>query len=190
MTQRHTARALSTLGLVWLLLLAVVLMSFSVARQQALGSLHLHAGTGLPSASTFTAKFSAAASGLASHWLSRRHQQQVFGHGQLQVGIAATPALWAVSVKHDRGHDESHRHDTLERHHHALGDESVVALDGATEAADVGSVGAALLLPAFATPSLGLEWAGTLASNGSWPVHGAVRFATRKVASLLRPPAA
>ncbi|OYU32436.1 MAG: hypothetical protein CFE39_03520 [Comamonadaceae bacterium PBBC2] len=206
MTQRHTAQAIGTRSLVWLLVLAVVLMGLSVARQQALGSWHLHADVGLrgsPTAlamphSTSTSTFSAVASGLASHWLSRWQQQQVFGHGQLRVGQSAGPTLWAASAKpapsHD--HDHDHDHDTLERHHHALGDQranqSAIALDGAAEAADAGSVGATLLLPQFASPSQGKPLAGMAAMaarNGPWPVQGAVRFASRKVVPLLRPPA-
>ena len=191
MTQRHTAQANSTRSLLWLLLLAVVLMSFSAARQKALGSVHLHTDTKLPSASTLTATFSAAASSLASQWLSRRHQQQVFGHGQLQVGMTAAPAaLLAASDKRYSGHNESHHHDTLERHHHALGDDSVIALDGAAEAADTGSLGTAVLLPILASPSQGLVLATTTGRKGSWPVDGGVRFASMKVAPLLRPPAA
>jgi hypothetical protein len=190
MTQRHTVQAISTRSLVWLLLLAVVLMSFSVARQQALGSWHQHADAELRSASTITAPISAAASDLASHWLSRRQQQLVFGHGQLQVRMTSAPTLWAASAKRDNGHDESHHHDTLERHHHTLGDGSVIALDGAAEAADTGSVGAAVLLPMLASPSQGLVLTTTTGRNGSWPVQGGVRFASMKVAPLLRPPAA
>ena len=188
MTQRLPVQAIGTRSIIWLLLLAVVLMGFSVARQQALGSLHQHAEAELRSAFTFTTTFSAAASGLASHWLSRRQQQQVFGHGQLQAGVTAAPALWAASARRDNRHDEDHHHDTLERHHHALSDDSVIALDGAAEAADTSSVGAALLLPLLASPSQGLVLATTTGRNGSWPVQGGVRFVSMKVAPLLRPP--
>jgi hypothetical protein len=190
MTLRLPVQAIGTRSLIWLLLLAVVLMSFSVARQQALGSLHQHTDAELRSASTFTSTFSAAASSLASHWMSRRQQQQVFGHGQLQVGVIAAPALWAASARRDTRHNEDHHHDTLERHYHALGDDSVIALDGAAEAAETGSVGAVVLLPMLASPSQGLVVATTTGRKGSWPVQGGVRFASMKVAPLLRPPAA
>jgi len=190
MTQRLPSQTIGTRSLIWLLLLAVVLMSFSVARQQALGSLHQHSDADFPVASTITGKISAAASNLASQWLSRRHQQQMFGHGQLQVRLKDASAQWAAFAKRDSGHDESHHHDTLERHHHALGDSSVIALDGAAEGADTGGVGAALLLPMLASPSQGIVLATTTDRNGSWPVQGGVRFASMKVAPLLRPPAA
>ena len=136
------------------------------------------------------------ASGLAQDWLSRRQQQQVFGHGQVRLGLTTAPTLWAASTppargRHlDTGHGDDHDHAALERHHHALGDGSVIALDGAAEGADLGSMGAALLMPPFASANLGLPWASTVARNGSWPIHGAVRFVSRKVAPLLRPPAA
>ena len=196
MTQRHTAQASGTRSLVWLLVLAVVLLSLSVARQQALGSLHQHAEAAVRNAPTmpFTSPVSAAASGLAHNWLSRWQQQQVFGHGQLRVGMrvgvevitAANPVQWAASAKPDPGH----HHAALERHRHSLGDDSLIALDGAAEAADAGNVGAAFVLPLLAAPSLRMVLTSTVASNGTWPIHGAVRFATTLVQPLLRPPAA
>lgn len=195
MTQRRVLRDAGTRSLVWLLVLAVVLMGLTITRQQALGSLHLHAGQELRD----TSSLSTAASRLASNWLKRWRQQQLFGHTELRTHIATDAALWpSRATQHaDRvlardAHGPAHRHDSLERHHHAISDGSVVALDGAAQAAesaDGGSTSAPLVLPGVATPSAGLAVPALLADRGPWPVDRGAVFVSRSVAPALRPPA-
>lgn len=186
----HTATVSNRRSLVWLLVLAVVLMSLSVTRQHVLGTLHWHADGGARGASAAAPLHTPGVtlSGLASLWYSRWQQQQMFGHGQVRVGMAAGP----VEGRLDSAQPLSpgHYHHALERHHHTPGDQGVIALDGAAEAADSASPGAALCLPLFAAPSAGLTLVAPAAPNGSWPIRGAERFASLPVAPLLRPPAA
>ena len=195
MTQGRIQRDTGTRSLVWLLLMAVMLMGLTITRQQALGSLHRHTGQELRAPS----KLSTAVSSLASNWLNRWRQQQLFGHSELRTRLATDTTLWPSRATqladhaHASGaHPETHQHDALERHHHAMGDGSVVALDGAAqaaEAADGGSSGASLVSPGVATPSAGLAMPDPHADKGPWPVDPGTAFATRSVAPALRPPA-
>ena len=191
MTLRRAEPPTSARSLVWLLLVAVALMGLTVTRQQALGPLHTHAEQGARSTSTF----SAAVSSLASDWLSRWRQQQVFGHTQLRLAAASDErALWSPGDARTGEHTAHiHDHDTLERHHHAADDASVVALDGAAQAADAAdssAAGAPNLLPIVTTTSDGLAVPALAARSGPWPVDRAAAFASRSVAPLLRPPTA
>jgi hypothetical protein len=189
MIQRRAKPHDSARALVWLLLVAVALMGLTVTRQQALGSLHLHAdqgARGVPS-------FSATVSNLASDWLSRWRQQQVFGHKQLRfAAIPDAATTWPASdPEADTGSVHSHAHDSLKRHHHAAGDASVVAVDGAAPAADAvdsSAAGAAHLPPLVATPGEGLVLPTPAARRGPWPVDGATAFVSRNISPLLRPP--
>lgn len=189
MTQRPFAkRNVGVQSLVWLLLVAMLLMGLTVTRQQALGSLHRHADAALQG----SAPLATAASALASDWLNRWRQQQMFGHSALRLRMAADATLWPPSAG-VQGHDDGHDHDSLERHHHAVGDASVVAVDGAAEAvaesADGGGAGAVVMLPVAATPSAGLAVPALATRTGPWPVASATAFVSRNIAPPLRPPA-
>lgn len=196
MTQRRSKPQTSAAcRLVWLLLVAVALMGLTVTRQQALGPLHSHADQEVRGHSTF----SYAVSSMASDWRSRWRQQQVFGHTQLRLAAApdaATP--WPPSDSRAgalgaHGHTQANDHEDLERHHHAVDDASVVAVDGAAHAADTADssgAGAPSLLPIAATPSGGLTVHALADRRGPWPIDSAVAFVSISVAPLLRPPAA
>ncbi len=192
MTQQRVAQHVGVQSLVWLLLLAVALMGLTVTRQQALGSLHLHADQ-QPQG---TSVLAAAVSSLASDWLIRWQHQHLFGHQQLRLGAASDAPLWPSSDFRDsdatatRG---THTHDSLERHHHAVDDGSVVALDAAAEAAgaaDSSATGGTILLPVAATPGNGLVLPAIAKRGGPWPVDRTTAFVSRSVAPPLRPPAA
>ena len=192
-TNRHyTAKTIGTRCLLWLMLVTVLLLGLTVTRQQTLGALHFHADMGGGSPWRVDATRSATPSDFGSSWLNRWRQQQVFGHGHMALGQTSTPSLQLVSrtqVRRDADrHQNVDHHLALERHHHTGNDQSVIALDGAAEAADAGNVGAIILIPIFAGPSQGLFFAGMTSRNGSWPITRAVSFASRKVAPLLRPP--
>lgn len=191
MTQRPTQRYTGTRGLVWLLLVAVTLMGLAVTRQQALGPLHTHAELGAGG----TSAISAAVSSLATDWRSRWRQQQAFGHTQLRlVAVSDEMALWPPSDSRTGAHSAHiHDHGALERHHHAVEDASVVAVDGAAHAADAAdglAAGAANLLPAVATLSDGLALLALVTRGGPWPIDSAAAFVSRSIAPLLRPPTA
>lgn len=182
MTPTFAAQTVGQKCLAWLLLVAVALMGLTITRQQALGSMHRHVdqGTHLPSA------VAAAITSVASDWKSRWQQQKVRGHGQLSLATVHFPA-------HSPSHYQAHDHDTLERHHHAPHDASVVALDGAAEfadAADSPANGASILLPALGAAGSGLAWLKSTAHRGPWPVGQAVDFVSRSIPPPLRPPAA
>ncbi len=191
MTQGRVQRDAGTRSLVWLLLMAVMLMGLTITRQQALGSLHLHAGQELQGAFNLCTT----ASSLASNWLNRWRQQQFFGHSELRMRMAPDATLWpspapqlADQVQAGAAHGQPHHHDSLERHHHAIGDGSVVALDGAAQAAESAD-GAPLVLSGIATPGAGLAVPALLADRGPWTVDPGAAFVTRSVAPALRPPA-
>jgi hypothetical protein len=186
MTQRHTAQAIGTRSLIWLLLFAIALMGLTVARQQALGSLHLHADQGLRDSSIVgPAVFS-----LASEWKNRWRQQQVFGHGQLRPHAALNATPWPLgNTSRARHSAEPHSHNDLERHHHASGDASVLALDGAAGSAEDGATGAVVMLLMLGATCGALVLPALAARQDRWPVDGAVSFISWNVAPLLRPPA-
>ncbi|MES2952217.1 MAG: hypothetical protein V4858_27135 [Pseudomonadota bacterium] len=189
MTHRRTAQNAGLQSLVWLLLVAVALMGLTITRQQALGSLHIHADR----ESQGTPRLSTAVATLANDWLSRWQQQHVFGHGQLLLGTASGAAPWpsnisGVSHTTDVRSTHAHDHDSLERHHHTVDDGSVIALDGAAEVADDSAAGALILLPVAATPNDGPAMPAIAERRGPWPVDNFAAFVSRNVAPLLRPP--
>ena len=191
MTQQRAKPPTSARSLVWLLLVAVALMGLTVTRQQALGPLHTHANQEVRGNSTL----GAAVSSLAGDWLSRWRQQQVFGHNQLRLSFVSDPAPLLPPGNFSAGaHDaQVNDHDVLERHHHAVDDASVVAVDGAAQAADVAdssAAGAPNLLPIVATPSGGLVLPALGERQGPWPIDRAAAFFSRSIAPPLRPPAA
>lgn len=175
--------------LAWLLLIAMVFLGFTITQQQTLGSLHRH--TGLEPRNTFVFT---AVSGLADDWKARRQQQEISGHGQLLLGTSFDPSRW--SEKHSRmahsfqAHD-AHDHDSLERHHHAPSDGTVVALDGAADAVDAidsSAHGASMLLPVIGTPSDALTLQAIAGDRCCWLVAGLVAFTSRNIPPPLRPP--
>ena len=192
MTLRRAEPPTSARSLVWLLLVAVALMGLTVTRQQALGPLHTHADQAVRGNSTF----SAAVFSLASDWLGRWRQQQVFGHNQLRLAaVSDSAAFLPLSDDSHPGTGSAHAHDddALERHHHAVGDAGVVAVDGAAQAADAAdssAAGAPNLLPIVATPNGGLALPALADRRGPWPIDGGTAFVSRSIAPLLRPPAA
>ena len=180
--------------LAWLLVLAIGLVGLTITRQQLLGSLHTHADhTPRP-----PSVLSTALSDLASDWISRWQQQQVIGHGQLLLATASEGTPWpsdsAAVTDATRLHDaHAHDHDSLERHHHAAQDASVVALDGAAEladAADSSANGASVLLASVGAIADGLSLPDMDKHNGPWPIGRLVAFVSRSVPPLLRPPTA
>lgn len=183
MTPHRAKHRVGARSLVWLLLLALALLGLTTTRQQALGPLHLHADhtvAGTPSA------LSAVASRFASDWHDRWRQQQMFGHAEVALRMTPGATRWPPGAR-------THNHDALERHHHALGDASVLALDGAAQAADTAdgsTTGALVLLPVVALPDEGLTVPMLAATAGAWPVDGATAFASRPIAPPLRPPTA
>jgi hypothetical protein len=188
MNQAPTARNAGTRSLLWLLLVTVALMGLSVTRQQALGSLHLHADASVRDTTTLGEEFSR----IGAHWRARWQMQQVFGHGQMAWGVLAQEfPLWPTNDSRSvPAHD--HAHGAAERHHHGVGDDSVLALDGAAEAASAaeGSTASAVSwFSAVGTPSV---WPLLLALNTGkthWPVYNAMAFSSRTIAPPLRPPA-
>ncbi len=192
MTQRRVAQNAGLQGLVWLLLVAVALMGLTITRQQALGSLHMHTDR----ESQGTPQLRIAVATLANDWLNRWQQQHLFGHGQLLLGTASDASPWPsntsrVSHTTDVGSTHAHDHDSLERHHHAVGDGSVAALDAVAEladAADSSTAGASMLLPVAATPNDGLVLPAIADRRGPWPVDHSAAFVSRDVAPPLRPP--
>ena len=191
MTQQRAKSPTSARSLVWLLLVAVALMGLTVTRQQALGPLHTHADQEVRGNSTL----SAVVSSLASDWLSRWRQQQVFGHNQLRLAAVADPAPLLPPGNFRAGAHGAQviGHDVLERHHHAVDDASVVAVDGAAQAADVAdrsAAGAPNLLSIVTTPNGGLVLPALGERCGTWPIDRAATFVSRSIAPPLRPPAA
>ena len=81
-------------------------------------------------------------------------------------------------------------HGGLERHHHDVGDATVLALDDSTQSADSGGLSASVLLPVFAAPRQGLSHSASAVPNGPWPAQGTVAFDSSTVLPLLRPPSA
>ena len=185
MTQRRVEQSAIARSLVWLLLLSIAFMGLTVARQQALGSLHMHADLGLRDSSTI----SSAISSLANEWQSRWRQQQVFGHGYLRPYADRDAKPWPTANSGRAGHSaQPHSHDDLERHYHATSDATVLALDGAAGSAEDSANGAMLVLPMLATTSSALVLSALAAREGLWPVDGAVSFVSWSVAPPLRPP--
>ena len=186
MTQRRVEQSASARSLMWLLLFAIALMGLTVARQQALGSLHLHADQGLRDSSIA----GAAVLSLASEWQNRWHQQQVLGHGQLRPHTALNAMPWPLGNTSHAGHSaQPHSHDDLERHHHASGDATVLALDGAAGSTEDGATGAVVMLPMLGATRGAMVLPALAARQGRWPVDGAVSFVSWNVGPLLRPPA-
>ena len=110
---------------------------FTTSRLQVLGPLHHHVNPGLreesllASASTF----------LLKSWRDRRRQQEMFGHDHLALpGAALSSSQNAFEGLDDERVEpngvHTHQHGELERHHHAVGDASVLALDSAGMGAD------------------------------------------------------
>lgn len=184
MTPPHAAPTVGQKCLTWLLLVAVALMGLTITRQQALGSLHRHADHGAHQPSAVAAALTI----LASDWNERWQQQKMRGHGHLLSAAAHFPA-----PAPSRALVHEHDHNTLERHHHAPHDASVVALDGAAEfadAADSPASGSSVLLPALGAAGSELAWLQSAEHRGPWPVGHAVAFVSRNIPPPLRPPAA
>lgn len=195
MNLRRVRGANVTRGLVLLLLCAIALLGLTIARQQALGSLHLHKDQRLQAVSPI----SVAASSLARNWLDRWRQQQRFGHTALRTHVAPDARVLTPSAAQDRGpvsrHDGNvHRHDhgDTERHHHIAGDDSVVAMDGAAEAAELVDAAVSvtsLVLPIAAMPGAGLALRAMAGRRIAWPANRTIAFVSWSVAPPLRPPA-
>ena len=195
MTQQRVAHSAGQKGLAWLLVLAIGLLGLTITRQQVLGSLHSHTDNALHTPSVL----STAVSNLAHDWISRWQQQQVFGHGQLILGSASAVPPWPAaraavadaSRLHDVHDSHAHDHDSLERHHHAAHDASVVAVDGGAQladAADSSANGPSVLLTGAGVLADGFNVPMVAEHNGPWPVGRFVAFASRSVPPLLRPP--
>ena len=195
MHHRRVMQSAGTRSIVLLLLFSIVLLGMTVTRQQSLGPLHLHKDLRSQGVSTF----SAATSKLASDWLDRWRQQQRFGHSALRTRIAPDAHLLPLGLTEGNGpmlvhaasaHD--HDHDALERHHHRAGDGSVLALDGAAEAAELAdgaAGGASSVLPIVAIPSDGLPLPAIERRGGAWPAATSTAFVSWYVTPPLRPPA-
>lgn len=192
MPQQRLATTAGQKCLTWLLVLAIGLMGLTITRQQVLGSLHSHAEQTPRTSSVLNT----ALSNLASDWISRWQQQQVIGHGQWLLGTASDATTWPVDsaavAEATRSHDaDAHDHNSLERHHHAAHDASVVALDGAAQladAADSSANGASVLLASVGALAAGLSLPTVAEHNGPWPAGRMVAFVSRSVPPLLRPP--
>ena len=131
--------------------------------------------------------------GVVRQWLGANHQHH--GGRPVTQGLAVTAALPATRVMHPQvddwlttlrawrqdhhahahahahAHVHDHRHGAIERHHHAIGDASVVALDDGGAAGHRGAEGSA------AAPAVGVEWPPGLA-GASGPVAAAAAAAT------------
>ena len=197
MIRRRVNRRASTQCLLWLLLVAVAQLGFISARQQALGSMHFHrdvSGLSVSDSSTPLAW-------LASEWLSRWRQQKEAGH------LLPSPKLTKVAVRFQPTQAEStqqvhgltsrdgvgiskdhHGHDGPERHHHDVGDQSVIALDSPEQSAESGGNSVSMLLPILAAPREVLHLIANTRHNGRWHAHGAVLFDSLSFLPLLRPP--
>lgn len=183
MNQRRLAPSTIQKSLVWLLLVAIALLGLTITQQQALGSLHKHFG--LESRTTVVV---AVVASLASDWKGRWQQQNIRGHGQLVLGTASNAMDWPpVAPRSAHGHD----HDALERHHHAAGDETVVALDGAAqrvEAVDGSNTASSIVLPIVGTPGNALTLQAIASDAGAWPTPGFAALVSRAIPPPLRPP--
>lgn len=191
MTQHRRALPSGQRCMAWLLLLAVALMGLTVTRQQVLGSLHSHTDQG----PRLSVALHIAVSSLGSDWARRWQQQHILGHGQMLMAATDStdwPSDTAEAANATRLHEShAHNHDSLERHHHAAHDASVVALDGAAElanASDSPASGASLLLFSLAAPSAALTVPANASHMATWPSGRFAALASRSVPPLLRPP--
>ncbi len=183
MIHYRAAHPLGRKCLAWILLVAVVLMGQTITRQQALGSLHSHVDQG----SHISTGLTNALSSLARDWLDRWQAQKAFGHRQL------LPTNFHGAELQARAHVDPHSHDhsTLQRHHHAAGDDTVIALDGASASADTvdtSAMGVSMLLPIVWAPDAGLMLHPISEPTGPWPAGRLFAFSSRTVLPLLRPP--
>ena len=177
MQPTRTTPSASHRGLAWLLLVAMALMGLTVTRQQALGSLHHHAGRTVPVPSAAATVLSE----LASDWKARWQLQRVVGHGQflLDLGTDYSRRLAHAAPQASLANAHEHDHDTLERHHHAPSDSDVVALDGSAngaQSADSPSGVSTVLLFAAGPIGNGPLWPTVALRQGSWPAGRAVLF--------------
>jgi hypothetical protein len=187
MNRTPTERSTGTRSLLWLLLVTVALMGLTVTRQQALGSLHVHADVSVRGTPSLGGEISR----LGANWRSRWQLQQVFGHGQLKWGFVAQEVSLSPSNDSRNVPAHDHAHGTAERHHHAMGDDSVLALDGAAEAASAAegsTAGAVSWFSAVGTPSVWPRLLALITGKTHWPVYNAMAFYSRTIAPLLRPP--
>lgn len=179
-------------SLICLLLIAVIWMGFMSAQRQILGPLHLHA---VKSAQMQVSSPQTELS-LLDKWLIRWHQQKLLGHQKLELQLLPSThqqgELRALSKDHiDVSGPHSHQHGEFARHHHMLGDTTVIAVDGSTpvgEAMYSAGSGTWLLLSLFAISGHLLAFTAMARFQGPWPVGDAARFSTWREAPPLRPP--
>lgn len=166
-------------GLLALLALAMLLMSLTIARQQALGPfLHTHAEAGLMSALLDRPELKRLA-----HWRAHATQQ---GRGWVNAtqAVAAWPAPASLVMA-----SAEHVHAEPQRHQHRPGEAGVVvALDGA--AAGIDGTASSPLLPVLGGPSFSTKLADPASRPSPWPAGSAASFASWRAAPPLRPPAA
>jgi hypothetical protein len=141
-------------------------LGFSMAQRQAAGPLHRHQA--LPDRAGVVQQ--------ALEWWM----------GQVRAQVQAGRHARAHATGHVHGH--VHSNESGERHHHALGDTSVQALeldDGAGQTQAGGS-----LLPLLASPSAASHMLPMALSAVAWPWDAAARFRSWSTAPPRRPPRA
>jgi hypothetical protein len=191
MIRRRLERHAGNRILVWLLMLIVALMGLTITRQQALGPLHVHQQNVFPDA----IPFAVAASDFVGKWLQRWQYQQLHGHTQITMLLVPQATVWPerepLDFDHARAHQlnaQGHDHNTLQRHHHAANDRSVVALDGAAEPVQTGS-SQMLFSVVVASPSVVAVMPLAVALTDSWLVDSTAAFTSLSLPPPWRPPA-
>ena len=154
--------------LVWLIAVAIVAYGYSATVVQLLGPAHRHEASAQTSSSPF---------GPIGDMVR-----------DLKAWRADLHARWLPHEAHEHSHPHSHGHGAYERHHHDLGDDSMVMLDGmggGAAAADAGTAGSAALplalAPQWHSPSLA-----RLART--WPMTSADRWTDAALRLSERPP--
>ena len=151
-------------ALVWLLLAALLLQGGAAALAQVLGRAHTHRPVALQVDS-------------GPGWMAGLMAWRAAKLAELQV---------AGVFRHVTPHADIHTHDGLERHHHGVGDDSVQALDGASDS-DSGVSGTASVPWG---PTAQPRRLPTMAAVGTWPPAPATRWSSAQAALPERPPRA
>ncbi len=185
-------RSIIVCRLIWLLIVAEALLGFTTSRLQVLGPLHHHVNPGLREESLLAS----AATFLLKSWRDRRRQQEMFGHDHLALpGAALSSSQNAFEGLDDERVEpngvHTHQHGELERHHHAIGDASVLALDSAgmgADAMDGGTSSSLLFLSDLVIQVQGLTTVIWALFREAWPTETANRFSSWDEAPPVRPP--
>lgn len=127
--------------LVWVLLLALGFYGYSGAVLQLLGPKHTHSVEGLAQLAPQSAVRAVSLVERAREWLRPVRQWRAERHARSHAPGAARHA---------------HQHNASERHHHDIGDESVISLDRAGLTADAVADAVATVSAASAHMPLGL----------------------------------